>query len=127
MNRAELNKTHTKVFEAVSEVHSFLGPGLNYPVYKASLLHELRHKGLLFKKDVIFPLTYKNFKAGELTIEILIENNIILQIITETEITELIVAGMQSKLKLTGMRMGIIVTFNTLNIIEGYRKVLFNQ
>ena len=127
MNRAELNKVHTKVFEAVSEVHSFLGPGLDNPVYKSALLHELRHKGLLFKKDVVFPLSYKLFKAGELVIEVLIENNIILQIIRETEITDLHLAGLQSKLKHTGLRMGIIVTFNTLNIIEGYRKVLFNQ
>lgn len=127
MSRAELSKVHTKIFEAAAEVHSILGPGLPSPVYRSSLLHEFRIKGLMFKKDVCFPVIYKDHKAGEIVIEFLVENNIIIDCMQHTEITQLHIASMQSKLKLTGMRMGIIITFNTLNIIDGYRKVLINQ
>lgn len=127
MSRAELSKVHTKIFEAAAEIHSILGPGLPSQVYRSSLLHEFRIKGLMFKKDICFPVIYKDHKAGELVVEFLVENNIIIDCIQHQDITSLHVASMQSKLKLTGMRMGIIITFNTLNIIDGYRKVLINQ
>ncbi len=52
MNRAELNKLHTRIFEAASEVYSELGQGLDVQIYHTCFLHELRLQGLLFKRDV---------------------------------------------------------------------------
>lgn len=127
MNRAELNKAHTKIFEAATEVYSITGPGLPLHVHRACMLHELRLKGLLFKKDVLFPVIYKDYKAAELSIELVIENSIIIDLINESEINALNIASMQSKLKLTGLRMGIIITFNSLSIVDGYRKILINN
>lgn len=127
MNRAELNKAHTKIFEAATDVYSLIGPGLPYNVYRACLMHELRLKGLMYKKDVIFPVMYKDYKVSELGIEILVENNIIIELLTDNEILPFHVASMQSKLKITGLRLGIIITFNSLNIIDGYRKIMINQ
>jgi GxxExxY protein len=127
MNRAELNKAHTKIFEAATEVHSLTGPGLPLHVHRACMLHEMRLKGLLFKKDVVFPVIYKDYKAAEIVFELIIENSIILDLLSETEINALHIASMQSKLKLTGLRMGIIITFNSLSIIDGYRKILINN
>lgn len=127
MNRAELNKAHTKIFEAATDVYSLIGPGLPYNLYRACLMHELRLKGLMYKKDVIFPVMYKDYKVSELAIEILVENNIIIELLTDNEILPFHVASMQSKLKITGLRLGIIITFNSLNIIDGYRKIMINQ
>lgn len=127
MNRSELNKAHTKIFEAATEVYSLTGPGLPLSVHRSCLLHELRLKGMLFKKDVVFPIIYKDYKAAELVLELIIENNIILDMISDFEINQNHLAAMQSKLKLTGLRMGIIITFNSLSIIDGYRKILINN
>lgn len=127
MNRAELNKAHTKIFESVTEVYGQTGPGLPLAAYRSFLMQEMRLRGLLFRHDMLFQLSYKGFKSVKLTLDFVIENNILIEIITEEVITQLNVASMQTKLKLTGLKMGIIVTFNTLNIIDGYRKVLSNQ
>lgn len=126
MNRAELNKAHTKIFESAAEVHTITGPGLPHSIHKACMLQELRLKGLMFKKDVIFPVIYKDLKAAEISIELLVENSIILDIVCGVEITQLEIAAMQSKLKVTGLRMGIIINFNCLSIIDGYRKIMIN-
>lgn len=127
MSRAELSKVHTKIFDAATEVHTITGPGLPHAVYKSCMLHELRIKSLMFRKEVVFPVIYKDHKAGEMIVETLIENSTILEILNDTVISPLHLASMQSKLKITKLRMGIIITFNTLNIIDGYRKVLINQ
>ncbi|HLO92149.1 MAG TPA: GxxExxY protein [Lentimicrobium sp.] len=127
MNRAELNKAHTKIFESVTEVHSITGPGLPLHVYRSCLLHELRLKGLMYKRDVVFPVIYKDYKASEILIELIVENSIIVDLINEEKISTICLASMQSRLKITGLRMGIIITFNTLSIIDGYRKILVTQ
>lgn len=125
MNRAELNRLHTKVFEAASEVLTIIGPGLDESVYRSCFMHELRLRGLFFKRDVLFPVFYKELKTNhEVKAELLIEGQMIVEIISETEISPLRINGMQSKLKAAQKRIGIIITFNCLSIIDGYRKIM---
>ncbi|MFA6950826.1 MAG: GxxExxY protein [Lentimicrobiaceae bacterium] len=127
MNRAEINKVHTQIFEAATEVYNLLGPGLPPATYRSCFLHELRLKDVLFKKDVIFPIIFKGYKAGEIKIDVVVENNVMVEFLPDPEIIALHIASLQSKLKLSGFRMGILITFNTLNMIDGYRKILINQ
>lgn len=127
MNRAEINRVHTQIFEAATEVYNLLGPGLSASAYRSCFLHELRLKDVLFKKDVIFPVIYKGYKAGEMKVDVVIENNVLVEFLPDHEINAFHIASMQSQLRLSGFRMGILITFNTLNMIDGYRKVLINQ
>lgn len=125
MNRAELNKLHTRIFESASEVYSVLGPGLDTQIYHTCFQHELRMHGLMFKKDVLFPVIYKEIKTShELKVELLVENQVLVEIKNTETILQPDVTKMTSKLKITGRKMGIIITFNASGIIEGYRKVL---
>lgn len=128
MNRAELNRLHTKVFEAASDVFSEIGPGLDSQIYRSCLMHELRLKGLMFKREVAFPVFYKELKTShEIKAEILVENQLIIELTDSSEISQLKISSLQSKLKIAGKRLGVIITFNVSNIIEGYRKVIINQ
>lgn len=127
MNRAELNRLHTKVFEAASEVFTELGPGLDEQIYRSCFMHELRLQGLLFKRDVEFPVYYKDLKtSNEFKADLLIENNMIVEIVSSLEISPINISGLQSRLKIAGKRMGAVITFNAQSITEGYRKVLIN-
>ena len=127
MTRAEINRLHTRVFEAASEIYSELGQGLDLSVYYTCFLHELRLKGLLFKRDVAFPVHYKGVKTSkEIFAEILIENEIIVELSNATPITDLQINGLLSKLKIARKRMGILITFNAYSVTEGYRKVSNN-
>jgi GxxExxY protein len=125
MNRAEINRLHTRIFEAASEVYTELGQGLDLQIYYTCFLHELRLKGLLFKRDVAFPVYYKEIKTNkEIFAEILVENQTIVELKSGMEITEFQMNAMLSKLKIAHKRMGIIITFNAPGVTEGYRKVI---
>ena len=127
MTRAEINRLHTRVFEAASEVYSELGQGLDQSVYYTCFLHELRLKGLLFKRDVAFPVHYKGIKTSkEIFAEILIENQVMVELSSETAITDLQLSGLLSKIKIAHKRMGILITFNASSVIKGYRKVTYS-
>lgn len=124
MTRAEINRLHTRVFEAASEIYSELGQGLELSVYYTCFLHELRLKGLLFKRDVAFPVHYKGVKTSkEIFAEILIENHVIVELSDKAPITDLQLSGLLSKIKIAKKRMGILITFNAASVTEGYRKV----
>jgi len=128
MNRAELNRLHTKVFEAASDVFSEIGPGLDEQIYRTCFMHELRLKGLMFKKDVAFPVFYKELKTShDVKAEILVENQLIVELTDASEISILRMSSLQSKLKIAGKRIGVLITFNVSNITDGYRKVMINQ
>jgi GxxExxY protein len=125
MNRAEINRLHTRIFEAASEVYTELGQGLDLQIYYTCFLHELRLKGLMFKRDIAFPVYYKEIKTNkEVFIGILVENQTIVELITDIEITNLHISAMMAKLKIARKRMGIIITFNAPGVTEGYRKVI---
>jgi len=125
MNRAELNRLHTKIFETATEVFNTLGQGLELQVYRTCLLHELRINGLLYKRDVNFPVYYKELKTPhDLPVEILVENMVIVELTNETVISPMKIAAMQTKLKICGKRMGIIISFQCAAITDGYRKVV---
>lgn len=127
MNRAELNKLHTRIFEAASGIYAELGQGLDIQVYQTCFQHELRLNGLKFKRDVPFPVYYKDVKLNiEVFAELLVEDHVIVELRPEIEITQHHVNAMLSKLKISGRRMGIIITFNAPGIVDGYRKVLNN-
>ena len=127
MTRAEINRLHTRVFEAASEIYSELGQGLELSVYYTCFLHELRLKGLLFKRDVAFPVHYKGVKTSkEIFAEILIENHVIVELSDVAPITALQLSGLLSKVKIAKKRMGILITFNASSVTEGYRKVTNN-
>ncbi|HOI87667.1 MAG TPA: GxxExxY protein [Lentimicrobium sp.] len=124
MNRAELNRLHTRIFEAASQVYEELGPGLDPAVYKTCFLHELRLQGLMFKRDVFFPVFYKNIKINkDIPVEILVENQAIIEIVSDPVISPLQMSSLQTRLKISGKKIGIIVTFNAPGIIDGYRKL----
>ncbi|MBL7906598.1 MAG: GxxExxY protein [Bacteroidales bacterium] len=128
MNRSELNRLHTKVFEAASEVLSVLGPGLDTDIYRTCFQHELRLKGLMYKREVRFPVFYKDLKTShDIKIELLVENHLLVDIIPDNEISALRVSALQTKLKLTGLKIGIIISFNCSNIIEGYKKIVLTS
>lgn len=125
MNRAEINRLHTRIFEAASEVYTELGQGLDLQIYYTCFLHELRLKGLMFKRDVAFPVYYKEIKTNkEIFAEILVENQVIVELKPDIEIAELQMNAMLSKLKIARKRMGIIITFNAPGVTEGYRKII---
>ncbi|HAH58641.1 MAG: GxxExxY protein [Lentimicrobium sp.] len=128
MSKAELNRIHTRIFEAASEIYANLGQGLDTEIYLTCFMHELRLKGLLFKRGVTFPVIYKNIKTNrEIIVDLMIENQLLVDVTPSESITPLQMSSMSSKLKIAQKRMGILLTFNALTVTEGYRKILNNS
>lgn len=128
MNRTHRNRLLNMVFEAANEVHKNLGTGIVDTVYRSCFLQELRSRNILFKKDVSFPIYYKGIKLdSEIKIDLLIENEIIVQILTVEKITKQHESHLLTLLKMSNKKTGCIFNFNEPRLVDGFKKIVINE
>jgi GxxExxY protein len=110
---------------AIFDVYSGLGAGLLESVYVAALEWELVNKGYEVKRELALPVYYKDVKMNlGFRLDLLIENRVIIEVKSVEELSPLHHKQLLTYLKITDLKLGILVNFNVTNINEGiYRKV----
>jgi GxxExxY protein len=114
-----LNDLSFKIRKAIYNVHNELGPGLFESVYEAALLIELDLLGLKAVAQVGIPAYYKNHELGMgFRMDILVEDEIIIEIKSVEFLANVHKKQLLTYLKLTKKKIGILVNFNDVSIIE---------
>ncbi|AZA85650.1 GxxExxY protein [Chryseobacterium shandongense] len=111
MNENEISFYIRKsIFSAYNE----LGPGLLEKVYEKVLTYELQNNGLAVKTQVQIPIEYKGlFIDTSFIADIIVENKVIVEIKSIPEINNVHHKQLLTYLKLTGLKLGLLVNFNT--------------
>ena len=111
--------------DAALKVHTALGPGLLESVYEACLAHELRKRGLSVETQVTIPVVYDGVRleAG-LRIDVLVERQLIIEIKAVEEMNPVFKAQVLTYLKLTGLRLGLLINFNVPLIKNGIERII---
>jgi GxxExxY protein len=106
-------------------VYNELGPGLLESVYEAALAHELREAGLNVKTQFALPVVYKNTQLElGFRIDLLVEDKVIIELKSIEAIADVHHKQVLTYLKLTGLKLGILVNFNCDDISKSiHRKV----
>ena len=121
------NEISYLVRKCIFNVYNKLGPGLLESVYQRILIYELEENGLDVKSELILPIVYneKVFNVN-FRIDILVEDKVILELKSVKELEPIHYKQLQTYLKLSGKKLGILVNFNTINILEGIKRVANN-
>lgn len=109
---------------AIYEVYNILGPGLLESVYVAALELELIEKGLSVKREVPLPVHYKAVKIDlGFRIDLLVNDVVIIEVKSVENLAEVHHKQVLTYLKITGLKLAILVNFNVSQINKGiYRK-----
>ena len=110
---------------SIPDVYKSIGPGLLESAYEAILGYELMQKGLEVQFQVPLPLVYKDVRleAGY-RLDLLINNKVIIEIKSIESLGEVHHKQLLTYLKLSGKKLGILVNFNTNDILNSiFRKV----
>jgi len=121
----EENEISYKIRGCIFSVYNTLGPGLLESVYEAALAHELSNIGLKVSTQVPIPVVYNdiNLELG-FRADIIVENKVIIEIKSIENIAEVHHKQVLTYLKLTGLKLGLLINFNTEDISKAiYRKV----
>ena len=122
---SETDRIAKKVVDAAFKVHLTLGPGLLESVYEICLAHELSKRGLKFQTQVAFPIAYDGLllDAG-LRIDLLVENQLVVELKAVEAMQPVFEAQLLTYLKLTKMRLGLLINFNVPKIKDGIRRII---
>ncbi len=111
------------IIEAAIEVHRALGPGLLESAYHCCLRHELSARGMSVEAEVPIPIIYKgvHLDAGY-RIDLLIEKSVIVEIKSIEQLLPIHEAQLLTYLKLTEVRVGLLMNFNVPLLKDGIKR-----
>ena len=119
----DLEKIGKKVVDAAYTVHKNLGPGLLEKVYEACFCHELKKRGLFYKRQMYIPIVYDGLEFEEgLRLDVLVEDQIICELKAIEIVNPVWEAQVLSHLKLTNNRLGYLINFNVPLMKQGIKR-----
>ena len=121
----ELNQLSNKIIGAAIEVHKTLGPGLLESAYEECLCHELDLRGLSYERQKPLPVFYKGKKLDcGYRLDILVNEGIILELKSCESIEPIHKAQLLTYLKLSGLKLGLILNFKTPMMKDGIVRIV---
>jgi GxxExxY protein len=126
-SRDELNEISGKIIEFAINVHKELGPGMLERAYEVCLIHELARVGLSVESQVELPIHYQGLRldAGY-RIDLLVENAVIVELKALERILPVHEAQLLSYLRMSDLRLGLLINFNVRLLRDGVRRVVNN-
>jgi GxxExxY protein len=121
----DINLLSSKIIGAAIEVHKHLGPGLLESSYEECLCKELTLRGLKFEQQKALPIIYKGEKLDcGYRLDIVFENQIIVELKACDRIESIHKAQLLTYLKLSSLKVGLLLNFNTEVMKDGIVRVV---
>jgi len=123
MHENEISKI---ILDAAIEVHRTLGgPGLLESVYEEALAWELTSRGLTVERQKVVPLVYKGHTlATPLRLDLLVNGQVIVECKATTQYNDIFETQVLTYLRLTDLRLGLVINFGEKRVIDGYHRVV---
>jgi GxxExxY protein len=121
------NEISYKIRGAIFKVYKAFGPGLLESVYVAALLIELKKQGLSVEKEVPIPVFYEGeqLEVG-FRIDILVNKLVIIEVKSVENLAEVHHKQVLTYLRLTNLKLAILVNFNVVDIEKGITRKVNN-
>ena len=119
-----VNDVTYQIRGAIYDVYNELGPGLLESVYEEALCFELEQRGLKTERQIQVPISYKgNVLKTELRLDLLVEDNVIIELKSVEELKKVFAKQLLTYLRLMDKRVGLLVNFNTDNILTAITRI----
>ena len=120
-----VERTASVLVDSAFLVHSALGPGLLESVYETCLSYECEQRGLKVLKQVQLPIRYRDLQIDSgLRLDLLVEEHLIVELKAVESLLPVHHAQLLSYLKLTGLRLGLLINFNVPLIKHGIHRII---
>lgn len=122
------NLLSEQILDAAIEVHRTLGgPGLLESLYEDALFYELRLRNIPALSQVSIPVVYKNCKLRDpMRLDILVDRKVIIEVKATETILAVHKAQVLTYLRLTNLKLGLVINFGQGRLIDGWERVVNN-
>jgi GxxExxY protein len=112
---------------AIFKVYKNLGPGLLESVYEYALAFELKELGYDINCQKPFPVVYRgNILETGFRLDIIVENKVIIEIKSVEQLPDVHHKQLLTYLKITGVKLGLLVNFNTSDLKGSIVRIVNN-
>ena len=120
------NELSYKVIGAAITVHQSLGGlGLLESIYESALFHELTINGLKVERQKPIPVIYKGVVIREpFILDMLVEHKLIIEVKAVEKEIEIYKAQLLTYLRLSNIKLGLLINFGRPSIKEGIHRVV---
>jgi len=121
------NEISYKIIGLALELHKSLGPGLLESAYENALAYDLKEHGFDIKQQVPMPFVYKEVKMEVgYRIDLVVDNKVLIEIKSLEALAPVHFAQTLTYLKLSGLRLGLLINFNTKILKDGIHRLVNN-
>ena len=119
------NEISAQILDAAIAVHREIGgPGVLESYYEAALAQELRLRGLAVETQKSVPIIYKGVQIGDpYRLDMLVGGKVIVECKATEEDNPVFFAQVLTYLKLTNLKLGVVINFGKSKIVDGYTRV----
>ena len=122
MTENEISKV---IFESGLKIHRKLGIGLYEAVYEECLIYELRKKGLKVEPQKNISIEYEELTIEKaFRVDLLIEGKVIVEIKAVPEINEYHSFQLLTYLRITNVKLGMILNFHSILFKNGVKRIV---
>jgi GxxExxY protein len=91
-------------------------------LYESALCVELEHHGLKFQCQLALPIKYRERLIGELMLDIVVQNSVILELKSVERLDPLFESQLLTYLRLSGIKTGLLINFNSRLLHQGIKR-----
>ena len=121
------NELSNKIIGTAIKLHKQLGPGLLESAYENALAHDLKEIGFEVMQQMPMPFVYKEIKLDVgYRLDLLVEKKVIIEIKSIELLAPVHFAQLLTYLKLSKLKLGLLINFNTKLLKDGIHRVVNN-
>jgi len=121
------NDISYKIIGAAIELHKNIGPGLLESVYENALAYDLREIGFDVKQQYPMPFVYKEVKMDVgYRLDLLVDNKVVVEIKSIENLAPVHYAQTLTYLKLSGLKLGLLINFNSKFLKDNIHRIVNN-
>lgn len=118
------NEVATLALDIAFRIHRQYGPGLFESVYEEIFCYELSKTGIFFTRQQAIPLVHEDVKldAG-FRADVIIDRKVIVELKSIEALANIHFKQILTHLKLSGIRLGLLINFNVVLLKDGIHRI----
>lgn len=119
------NELTSIIVDTCYQIHVKLGPGLFESVYEEILFYELDKQGLDVSRQEVIPVFWDNIEMEQgFRADLIVENKVLIELKSVETLAKVHYKQTLTYLKLTKLKLGLLINFNESLIKHGINRVV---
>jgi GxxExxY protein len=106
------------------EVHKALGPGLKEEAYEIALCKALAERSVKFESQPRIKASFEGTPVGTYKPDLIVEQTVVVEVKSADRLAPVFTSQVLAYLKVTGLRVGLILNFKCATMKEGIKRVV---